>query len=98
MLTGELPGALYLRAANALERSALLAEDHAERLRADGRGYLAGPELESAKRARAAAERGRAPHPDFAERSPQAGRQTGRCLTPEADGSEEHAQPCGPAR
>ena len=52
--------ALYLRAANALEQSAALAEDHAERLRDTGQGELASLELERAQRAREVAERGRA--------------------------------------
>jgi hypothetical protein len=52
--------ALYLRVANALELSAALAEDHAERMSRNGQDYLAGVELERAERARAAAERGRA--------------------------------------
>jgi hypothetical protein len=56
----ESPYALYLRAANALDRSAALAEDHAERLRDNGEGELAGLELERAQRAREGAERGRA--------------------------------------
>jgi hypothetical protein len=51
---------LYLRAANALERSAVLAEDHAERLRQSGQGELTGLELERAHRARELAERARA--------------------------------------
>ena len=51
---------MYLRAANALEQSAALAEDHAERLRDTGQGELASLELERAQRAREVAERGRA--------------------------------------
>jgi hypothetical protein len=54
------PDDLYVRAANALERSALLAEDHAERLRQSGLGELAELELERARRARELAEHGRA--------------------------------------
>jgi hypothetical protein len=46
--------------ADALEQSAALAEDHAERLRLMGQRSLAGKGLERAKRAREAAERGRA--------------------------------------
>jgi hypothetical protein len=53
------PEALYLRAANALEKSAELAEEYAERLRRHGTEQLAGLELESAQRAREAAERAR---------------------------------------
>ncbi|HTX12777.1 MAG TPA: hypothetical protein VME22_29440 [Solirubrobacteraceae bacterium] len=51
---------MYLRAANAMERAAALAEEHAERLGRSGRSELALVELERAERARAAAERGRA--------------------------------------
>lgn len=57
---GESRDALYLRTAKALERSAALAEDHAERLRRSGKERLAELELDSAERARRAAERARA--------------------------------------
>jgi hypothetical protein len=53
--------ALYLRAADTLDRSAELAEDHARRERDDRRPHSADLELECAARARAAAQRGRAP-------------------------------------
>lgn len=59
-LASESSDALYLRAARALERSAALAEEHAERLRRIGQGHLVGLELERAKRAREAAERAHA--------------------------------------
>ena len=51
--------ALYLRVADTLERSALLAEQHASRLRGEGRKRSSDEELERAQRARKAAERGR---------------------------------------
>jgi hypothetical protein len=51
--------ALYLRAANAVERSAALAEEHAERLLRNGQEQLALLELERARRARNVATRGR---------------------------------------
>jgi hypothetical protein len=51
--------ALYVRVAGTLERSALLAEEHAERERRNGRRDSAGVELERARRAREAARRGR---------------------------------------
>lgn len=54
----ELAG-LYLRVAGTLERSAQLAEDHAQRERDNGRPHSADLELECAARARAAAQRGR---------------------------------------
>jgi hypothetical protein len=50
--------ALYLRVADTLDRSAELAEHHAERLRSKGQA-LAGLEFERARRARKAARRGR---------------------------------------
>jgi hypothetical protein len=52
--------ALYLRAANSLDRSAHLAEQHAPRERNTGRLSSADLELECAERARAAAQLGRA--------------------------------------
>ncbi len=52
--------ALYLRVAKTLERSAELAEQHAERCRSNGQRQSAAIELERAQRARAAAQRGRA--------------------------------------
>jgi len=52
--------ALYLRVADTLERSAELAEDHAQRYREKGEQQTADLELERAKRARLAAQRGRA--------------------------------------
>ena len=51
---------LYLRVANTLERSAELAEQHAQRHRDKGNQHAAGIELERAKRARLAAQRARA--------------------------------------
>jgi len=51
--------ALYLRVADTLERSALLAEHHASHHRSKGRKTSSDEELERAKRAREAAERGR---------------------------------------
>jgi hypothetical protein len=51
--------ALYIRVAETLERSAQLAEEHAERERRNGRWDSAGIELERARRAREAARRGR---------------------------------------
>jgi hypothetical protein len=51
--------ALYLRVAAALEQSAALAEDHAERLAGSGRERLAEVELERADRARRTAAHGR---------------------------------------
>jgi len=51
--------ALYSRVADTLERSAQLADEHAERERNSGRGASAEVELERARRARAAACRGR---------------------------------------
>jgi hypothetical protein len=59
----ELAG-LYLRVADALERSGRLAEQHAERDRHNGRPDSAAVELERVTRAREGARRGRA----FAER------------------------------
>ena len=50
---------LYLRVAETLERSAQLAEQHAERERSKGRPESAGIELERAARAPNAARRGR---------------------------------------
>jgi hypothetical protein len=50
---------LYLRVATALERSADLAEQHAARLSATGKGELAAVELDRVERTRAAARRGR---------------------------------------
>jgi hypothetical protein len=47
--------ALFLRVANTLERSAQLAEDHAERERMGGQVCAVELELERAARARAAA-------------------------------------------
>ena len=55
----ELAG-LYLRVAETLERSAQLAEQHAQRDRSSGRPDGAAVELERARRAREAARRGRA--------------------------------------
>ncbi len=52
--------ALYLRVAGTLERSAELAEDHARRCRDRGQQPSADLERERAKRARMAAQRGRA--------------------------------------
>ena len=52
--------ALYLRVANTLEQSAELAEQHAQRHRDKGKQQAAAIELERAKRARVAAQRGRA--------------------------------------
>ena len=52
--------ALYLRAANTLDQSAQLAQQHAQRERNNGRLHSADLELERAGRARAGAERGRA--------------------------------------
>jgi hypothetical protein len=52
--------ALYRRVADTLERSAELSERHADRKRGTGRAPSADIELERAKRARAAAQRGRA--------------------------------------
>jgi hypothetical protein len=54
------PIALYLRAADTLERSAALAEDHARRCRDAGAHEAADLELERARRARIAAQRVRA--------------------------------------
>jgi hypothetical protein len=51
--------ALYLRVADTLERSAVLAERHASRHRSEGRKMSSDEELERANRARKAAERGR---------------------------------------
>lgn len=51
--------ALYQRVADTLERSAKLAEQHADREQRNGRRRAADIELERAKRARAAAQRGR---------------------------------------
>jgi hypothetical protein len=51
--------ALFLRAANTLESSARLAEQHADRDRCSGRSRGAEAELAHAARARAAAKRGR---------------------------------------
>lgn len=52
--------ALYLRVADTLEQSAQLAEEHAQRWRDKGEQQWAAVELERAKRARIAADRGRA--------------------------------------
>lgn len=52
--------ALYLRVASTLERSADLAEQHAQRHRDRGKQQAAAIELERCKRARSAAQRGRA--------------------------------------
>ena len=52
--------ALYLRVANTLERSAELAEQHAQRHRDKGKEQAAAIELERCNRARLAAQRGRA--------------------------------------
>lgn len=52
--------ALYARVADTLERSAELAEQHAERERHFGRQYAASVELERGERAREAARQGRA--------------------------------------
>lgn len=52
--------ALYLRVADTLDRSAALAESHADRLRSNREEQLARRELQLAKRAREAAGRGRA--------------------------------------
>ena len=51
---------MYRRAAHALERSAQLAEWHAERDRSKGLQHSANRELDTAQRARKAARRGRA--------------------------------------
>ena len=51
---------LYLGVADTLEQSARLAEQHAERERSNGRPDPAAVELERARRAREAAQRGRA--------------------------------------
>ena len=51
--------ALYLRVADTLERSAELAEQHAQRCRRDGQRQPAAIEFERARRAGIAAERGR---------------------------------------
>jgi len=51
---------LYLRVAETLDESADLADQHAERCRGAGRAQLMEVELENARRARAAAQRGRA--------------------------------------
>jgi hypothetical protein len=51
--------ALHLRVATTLERSAELAEQHAERFSGEGQDQLARAELEQAERARAAARRSR---------------------------------------
>lgn len=51
--------ALYLRVADTLEKSAVLAERHAGHHRSEGRKTSSDEELERAKRARKAAERGR---------------------------------------
>ena len=51
---------LYVRVAETLERSAQLADQHAERDRSNGRPDSAAVELERARRAREAARRGRA--------------------------------------
>jgi hypothetical protein len=50
---------LYMRVAGTLERSAELAEQHAQRCRGQGQRQSAAIELERAKRARTAAARGR---------------------------------------
>lgn len=60
--------ALYERVARTLERSAKLAEHHAERHRRNGRPHMADVELERATRAREGARRGRALARDFTER------------------------------
>ncbi len=52
--------ALYLRVAETLERSAELAEQHAERCRRKGERESAATELACAKRAHTTAQRGRA--------------------------------------
>jgi hypothetical protein len=51
---------LFLRVAGTVERSAQLAEQHAEREQTSGRSGSAGVELERAMRAREAARRARA--------------------------------------
>ena len=51
---------LFLRVADTLDESAQLAEGHARRCQTAGRGEFVDAELESAKKARAAALRGRA--------------------------------------
>jgi len=51
---------LYLGVADTLEQSARLAEQHAERERSNDRPDSAAVELERARRAREAAQRGRA--------------------------------------
>ncbi len=53
-------GALYLRVADTLERSAELAEEHAGRERNNGRRESEGVELDRARRAREGARRARA--------------------------------------
>lgn len=51
------PAALYWRLANTLERSAVLAEQHAARLSGKHQDQLASTELDHAEQARAAARR-----------------------------------------
>ena len=51
---------IYLRVADTLERSAALAELHAQRSRAQGNQQRLAIELQRAERARIAADRGRA--------------------------------------
>jgi hypothetical protein len=58
-LKSDLAG-LYRRVAETLEQSAQLADRHAQRCRTAGRMQLVDIELENARRARAAALRGRA--------------------------------------
>jgi hypothetical protein len=56
---------LYLRAADSLDTSAQLAEAHAERCQSTGQTDRVDAELQSARRARAAAQRGRAAASDL---------------------------------
>jgi hypothetical protein len=57
--------ALYLQVAATLDESAQLAEGHAERCRTRGRSAHAAAEMETARKARAAARRGRAAAADL---------------------------------
>jgi hypothetical protein len=59
---------LYLRAADSLDASAELAEEHAQRCQSTGQIEAVDAELQTARRARAAAQRGRAAASDLRSR------------------------------